>query len=1054
MENFSSHDFYVIRRPRFSVEDLLDFSNQLQEKNEEAFQQHIKQLYANQAYQEAIYVASPDLHKEMLRWLDGEEMDPKSIHKLSLTLYKYLCRMHVRCTPYGLFAGCLTGEIRDQNTTINFDSKQKIYKHSRLDMNYVSELVQYLLQKPEIRNQLTFFPNNSLYRIADQYRYSECRLRNKTRDYVLSSIKSTPYIELVLAIARKGATIDTIVEGLLQLDDIEKNEAQEFIDELIGSQVLLSELEPTVTGEEFFLVLIAKLQKLNHTEEILQNLIFIKENLESQDANVEKYKNIEHVLKQNFTKTSAKDLIQVDLFYKTQQNILNKKAVDSVSKDLRAILPYSILGANPDLNTFKRRFYDRYEEKEVPLVLALDNDLGIGYGSAQGSRSDNTPLIEGLMINGRRATDKNTAWGRLQQLKHKKFQEAIHNKQTVVKLTNKDLESIDKLDKTPIIDSFFLMGSLYANSTQSIDNNDFKFSLNSYYGPSAANILGRFCHGDTFLAEKVKDLLTIEESFHEDVIYAEVVHLPEARIGNILLRPQLRSYEIPYLGNSSVDLEHQITIDDLMISVRAGEIILKSKRLNKRVFPRLSTAHNFHIGLPVYRFLCDLQGELGRTFIDWDWGTMFSKEPFHPRIEFGNIILSKAKWFIRKSEIPPLPSNNIKEYFEQLCTKMNIPRYVLLSEGDNELLLDMSFQPSLSILLEKLKKRSLITLTEFLGTPNNCFLEENGRKITNELVIPFSKEQKTVSQTKQSLVSQPVKSPQRTFIPGSEWLYIKIYTGTKANDTVLSEIIKPLAEELIDIKAITKWFFIRYRDTDEHIRIRFHNDSDKDFWKYVLGELEKRLKPYIENEIVSRIQIDTYHREIERYGKLTMELSEEVFYHDSVAVVNFIDMLSGDEGEYYRWLFALRGVDTFLDAFGYSLSQKYELLQERKHSFFMEFGGGEDLQVQLNNKYRSQTSNIEAILNAVNKNEELTEAIEVFDFRTKQLAAIATKLNKINEDYPTSFKVSELMPSYLHMFLNRLFLSNQRLHELVIYHYLEKYYKSQLARQKKNITVS
>lgn len=1053
MENFTSHDFYVIRRPRFSVEDILEFGTQFEGKNDPDFHQQIRQLYTNLSYQEAIYVASPDLYKEMMRWLDGEEMDSKAIHKLALTLYKYLCRMHVRCTPYGLFAGCSTGEIKYENSVIDFNLNKDIYKHSRLDMNYVSELVQYLLQNIEIRNQLIFFPNNSLYRIADNYRYSECRLLNKSRGYVLSSIKSSIYIDLVLETAKKGAKIEEIIEKLTLLDNINKTEAQEFIDELINSQVLLSEFEPTVTGNEFFLVLIDKLKKLENTKEILQHFEVIQKNLENQDVSIEKYKNIEQVLRENFTKTSAKDLVQVDLFYKTERNIINKTAIDKISDDLKEILPYSTIGSNPDLNTFKKRFYERYEEKEISLVLALDNDLGIGYGSAQGSRSDNTPLVEGLMVKGRANAEKNTSWGKLQQLKHKKFYDAIANHETVVRFTNKDFESIDKLENTPINDSFFLMGSMYANSTKSIDNGDFKFFLNSYYGPSAANILGRFCHGDEKLLEKVKNVLKEEENFHENVIYAEVIHLPEARIGNILLRPQLRSYEIPYLGNASVDLEHQINIDDLMISVRLGEIILRSKRLNKRVFPRLSTAHNFHTGLPVYRFLCDLQGELGRTFIDWEWGTMFSKERYHPRIEFGNIILSRAKWFIRKTEIPPVPKDHFKEYFEEICSKMKIPRYVLLSEGDNELLLDMSFQASQQILLEKLKKRNVITLVEFLGTPENCFVEENEKKFTNEVVIPFVKEKTANILTKQNFTTKSVNTPPRSFAPGSEWLYVKIYTGTKANDTILSEVIKPLTEELMDIGAITKWFFIRYRDTDEHIRIRFHNNQDKDFWKYTLGELEKRLKFYLNNDIVNRVQIDTYQREFERYGKLTMELSEEVFFHDSKAVVNFVDMLVGDEGEHYRWLFALRGVDTFLDAFGYSLTEKYELIQERRQAFFKEFGGSDDLQVQLNNKYRSQTKNIETILSPINTNEEISEAIAVFDYRTKCLEKTALQLKKINEENPTSFKIKDLMPSYLHMFLNRVFLSNQRLHELVIYHYLEKYYKSQLARQKKNITV-
>jgi hypothetical protein len=50
---------------------------------------------------------------------------------------------------------------------------------------------------------------------------------------------------------------------------------------------------------------------------------------------------------------------------------------------------------------------------------------------------------------------------------------------------------------------------------------------------------------------------------------------------------------------------------------------------------------------------------------------------------------------------------------------------------------------------------------------------------------------------------------------------------------------------------------------------------------------------------------------------------------------------------------------------------------------------------------------------------------------------------------PTGIDADYLLPSYIHMFLNRILLTGQRKHELVLYHFLSKYYDSQLAIQKK-----
>jgi len=61
----------------------------------------------------------------------------------------------------------------------------------------------------------------------------------------------------------------------------------------------------------------------------------------------------------------------------------------------------------------------------------------------------------------------------------------------------------------------------------------------------------------------------------------------------------------------------------------------------------------------------------------------------------------------------------------------------------------------------------------------------------------------------------------RKFIPGTEWLYLKIYTGVKTSDVLLEEAILPLVTCFLNNNLINKWFFIRYNDPKPHLRIRF-----------------------------------------------------------------------------------------------------------------------------------------------------------------------------------------------------------------------------------------
>jgi len=220
----------------------------------------------------------------------------------------------------------------------------------------------------------------------------------------------------------------------------------------------------------------------------------------------------------------------------------------------------------------------------------------------------------------------------------------------------------------------------------------------------------------------------------------------------------------------------------------------------------------------------------------------------------------------------------------------------------------------------------------------------------------------------------------------------------------------------------------------------------------IIGSLHQVLAGLQQERIVQTIQYDTYHREIERYGAATMELSETVFYHDSQAVLHFLNLLEGDEGERYRWLFAIRGVDELLTDFGLSLPEKIALTERVYLSFFQEFNGDSRLTRQLNDKYRIVSRELTSFLDPANDTPYIQDAVNVFATRSVAIReAYAAWQGTFEPQYPAASPpaaVRRLLPSYLHMFLNRIFLANQRLHELVVYHYLGKHYKSVAARQK------
>jgi hypothetical protein len=119
-----------------------------------------------------------------------------------------------------------------------------------------------------------------------------------------------------------------------------------------------------------------------------------------------------------------------------------------------------------------------------------------------------------------------------------------------IELTDADVEALATKTPGEVPDTFAVMTELIAESAQAIDEGRFQIRVNGVGVSSATRLLGRFCHGSPAMTELVGELIAAEERLHPDVIFAEVVHLPEGRIGNILIRPVLRSYEIAYLGKA------------------------------------------------------------------------------------------------------------------------------------------------------------------------------------------------------------------------------------------------------------------------------------------------------------------------------------------------------------------------------------------------------------------------------------------------------------------------------------------------------------------------
>jgi len=288
----------------------------------------------------------------------------------------------------------------------------------------------------------------------------------------------------------------------------------------------------------------------------------------------------------------------------------------------------------------------------------------------------------------------------------------------------------------------------------------------------------------------------------------------------------------------------------------------------------------------------------------------------------------------------------------------------------------------------------------------------------------------------------------RRFIPGDEWVYYKIYCGPKTADDLLTGCIKEGIKRFWDQKIIKLWFFIRYSDPDLHLRVRFLL-VDEDYINDLINGFNRVLEPFIKNEIIHGVKMDTYNREIERYGANTMELSEDLFCYDSELTIEFLELMKTGTDPDLIWMFVLRSIDDLLEDFKYKLPQKLNLLENLRNSFAVEFNMERYLKRQLDQKYRISKERIFDLLRNKFYDNEL-------HFRMDQLLKVRSQKSKdsierILQEFDLNTSDNQLvafLSSHLHMMVNRVFRTRQRIHELVIYDFMFRYYKSELAKLK------
>lgn len=757
------------------------------------------------------------------------------------------------------------------------------------------------------------------------------------QSFELSEMPYYPEIEIILRLCTARTPYSSLQEQADNLG-LDENALYEIVTELIESQLLFTNYHPNIIGQDYF----ARTGYIGN------------------EPDQEKYTLCTH---------------------KMLAGTLNKKDFNEVIEAIKFLHEHQeTVEQNSDLSSFMEKFRQKYDMQAIPIMEALDPVIGIGYGDmeSQAGTSDIVSKIEAL----RNQLDQSTKG---KQLKQYLLEQMTHS--------HKRMLDIRGIKFSPTQKSLPLPNTLSAMVTMA----DQHVVVEHLGGATATSLLGRFSliGGETHQLNK--EMMAIEQASNPGVVFFDIAYMGEPTVDNVNRRLSIFEHELAICCWS--ENRNKVALNDILLQVQGSEIVLYSKRLNKRLIPRLATAYNYsRSDLPLFRLLCDIQSQGIITSIVPNLQAIMPDADHYPRLQYKNVVLARETWRIKYNNDFEQPEN-----FNLYLQSINLSKFIKVGYADQTIRLNSEKQYDQELLFSILKARKELLITEVIQETNSVIKDSKENSFTSEFILSLYHKDEVYP----GLTNNPYNTTtiQRNFPPGSEWIYFNLYCNNAVSNDILIEYLNPVLKKLGSL--LSGWFFIRYNEAGDHIRLRL-KPKDRQCYHMVFNEITFIISRLQHEGLLKDSQLVTYKREIERYAHAGMEAVENHFHIDSQYILQLIEHRYTDQQLYHIVS------ETILEV-GNRLFEEKELtaiIKSVLHSFQKEHQTNPSIYKELNKAYRKadqQKHNLNSTL-------------------------IDSFVNIINGCDPA--RRPQLLTDLFHMHINRLFAQQQRIHEFIIYEYL------------------
>lgn len=906
---------------------------------------------------EAISFSSTDLYEQIKNtpFADYDKLESK----IKFACWKYFNRARFRSTPFGLF-GSITpvplGVDGDDNQLI---ISKEIKKHEFIDWSNKDYLLNDI---DKLFSQASFFLSNStIYTCGDQLRY----ISITEGTFEISGIESQPVIKSVLDFCQEKQTKEKILDYLTNGLKLQLVVVEDLLKQLIALQLMITDIHPNIIGTDYFERMKVK-PKTNSKSYLIAERKPIKGQLDSRQLKV---------------------IPEAILFLKDHLPIQKNHALEN----------------------FKQQFQRKFEYKEVPLLMALDPELGVGY---DGLEMD--PMVDTIISYLKEKDQLKNAYSEIGYT-------PLHQFILTKIFQNNEI----KLEEFNEEENFKLQDIKIPNTFSAIVQFDSQRVILTQAGGCTANaLLGRFTLANNEIEASCQNIVKFEQKANPEILFVDVNYQAEKNIDNVNRRKNVYDHELAiltYVGSK------YLSFDDLLVSIRENEVYLRSKKHNKRVIPRLASAYNYtRSDLSLYRFLSDLQNQNLQVNLTIQIRDLFPNLDYYPQLTYKNIMLSPRMWkvprqFCKLNFLQEEQLISLKAWLQE----QKVPSHFKCGNGDQYLYFNIDDEEDLSHFLKYCKKKEHLYIVEVFIQEKTIAKNELQQAYLPEFVL-------SLAHSEPNYLPLPIDRielnlhPKSIQLPGKKWLYFEIYMHSLRANSFLTKILPSFLKKFGP--QIVNWFFVRYNIPSFHIRLRLQIRDDMDL-SLLINVFYEDLNGDIKTGIISDLQIKPYFREIERYGVNHIEQVEKYFGFDSRRVIRLLSLQEKDSVLHFITIQFLKDI---LWQLNLTVQEQLAYVKSIADNFVKEMQIDVRGFKRINEAYKDLQ---------INKDKTITK---VFERSHRITVAKAAKLiNKIEQA-----KRMYLLADIIHMHINRVFTTNQRIHELIIYQHFQRYLEVKLKNSK------